>query len=196
MKIGQFQDQGKRELILHFWWITMILPTLQQVFFLLKWFFVMDIGVMYHTNHYLIRNKILLKLETRTKELIERMFTYNSCRLTKDFLTDWWLHSCLKIKTVFQIQPTLFTREILHYWNFGLWEHFINRKYNPWSLFTKTPSWYEIGSLPSLLEQTVKNDSVRYDLSGPSRRFSMRMWQNTCINTVRCVMVCDVYFSY
>ena len=33
-------------------------------------------------------------------------------------------------------------------------------------------------------------------LAGPFRRFSMHMWQNAYANTVRYVMVSDVYFPF
>ena len=33
-----------------------------------------------------------------------------------------------------------------------------------------------------------------HELPGPFRRFSTLVWQNACKNTVRCAMVCDVYF--
>ena len=32
--------------------------------------------------------------------------------------------------------------------------------------------------------------------SGPFRRFLMRVWQNACVDTARCAMVCDVYFPF
>ena len=34
------------------------------------------------------------------------------------------------------------------------------------------------------------------EITGPFRRFSRHMWQNTCVNTVRRAMVCDVYFPF
>ena len=30
----------------------------------------------------------------------------------------------------------------------------------------------------------------------PFRRFSTRVWQNPCVNTVRHAIVCNVYFSF
>ena len=33
-------------------------------------------------------------------------------------------------------------------------------------------------------------------VTGPFRRFSMHMWQNARANTVRRVMVCDIYFPF
>ena len=33
-------------------------------------------------------------------------------------------------------------------------------------------------------------------LTGPFRRFSMRMWQNARANTVRRAMECNVYFPF
>ena len=35
-----------------------------------------------------------------------------------------------------------------------------------------------------------------YKNPGPFRKFSTRMWQNACANTVRRAMVCDVYFPF
>ena len=32
--------------------------------------------------------------------------------------------------------------------------------------------------------------------SGPFRGFSMRVWQNACVNTVRHAVVCDVFFPF
>ena len=32
--------------------------------------------------------------------------------------------------------------------------------------------------------------------AGSSRKFSIHMWQNACVNNVRHAMVCDVHFSF
>ena len=34
------------------------------------------------------------------------------------------------------------------------------------------------------------------DNSGHFRQFSTPVWQNACVNAVRCAMVCDVYFPF
>ena len=38
--------------------------------------------------------------------------------------------------------------------------------------------------------------SIYHHSAGPFRRFSMCVWQNACVNTIRRVMVCDVYFTF
>ena len=34
------------------------------------------------------------------------------------------------------------------------------------------------------------------EFTGPFRRFSVRVWLNAFVNTVRHAMVCDVYFPF
>ena len=48
-----------------------------------------------------------------------------------------------------------------------------------------------------IIDSTSHNGSLNNaSVAGPFRRFSMCVWQNTCANSVRRAMVCDVYFPF
>ena len=71
-QLFSFKVKEKRELYLHFWWITAILPTLQQVFPLSKLFLPeMDTGLTYQ-----IRDQ---------NKKVDRRDVYNWSCLTKDY---------------------------------------------------------------------------------------------------------------
>ena len=51
-------------------------------------------------------------------------------------------------------------------------------------------------STNSALMSIVENIQIELDNAGSFRRFSMHVWQNACANTVRRVMLWDVYFPF
>ena len=67
---------------------------------------------------------------------------------------------------------------------------------------TKCRLWAHIMQVSFTILQLIENsfndtNSISFwSLAGPFRRFSMHMWQNACANTVRRVMVCEVYFPF
>ena len=72
------------------------------------------------------------------------------------------------------------------YWTSRIWS--INEVYIKYTshivFFVRVGHLIEVSSKPAM------------NKSGPFGRFSTRVWQKACVNTVRHEMVCDVYFPF